>query len=187
MIKQHGRSGKAFSSIMAHSLGGKSVSLHSMPVSLSVCVQALLRGQTTSQIALPLFWLLLLVTLCVLNTSSETNMYYGSKPGQAFIRRAVHSRHEPRLYILLLSTTEKRRVMWIYICIFITSPQFSQGPGRRSFESCLHWTRPSPALKFEDTTKYVCTVTVDWHEAKNKSAIKHHEPQVQLKKNPQKL
>lgn len=131
MMKQHGQSGKAFSSIMARSLGGKSEPFHSLPLSTSVCVgaclsvcvcvrgcvQAFLRGESTSQRALTLFWLMLLVPLCVLNTQAEPNIYYGSEPGQAFRRRAVHSRHEPRPNILLhhcVSSTRHMRPKWIW-------------------------------------------------------------------------
>lgn len=51
------------------------------------CVRALLGGRSTSQRALPLFWLLLPLSLCLLNTQMQTNIYFGSKPGQAFRER----------------------------------------------------------------------------------------------------
>lgn len=40
-------------------------------------------GGSISQRALPLFWLLQLVPLCILNRRTQTNIYCGSKPGQA--------------------------------------------------------------------------------------------------------
>lgn len=121
MVK-HSQSGKAFSSIMSLSLERRSWSfLHS----LCVFVKALLRGGSTRQRASPLFWLLLPVPLCVLNTHTQTNIYYGSKAGQAFRTGAVHSRPGPRQHILNLVGTTHMSEM---------DMQLSQGPGMRRFK-----------------------------------------------------
>lgn len=104
-VGQHGQSVKAFSNVEARPLVGKSQSFH--------CVRDSVRGEKMatkqhslgvrgiSQRTSHLFWLLQLVPLYVLNRHTLTDIYHGSKAGQA---ETVLSRMEPRRHIHLLGS-----------------------------------------------------------------------------------